>query len=288
MRCEPISARLRRLRFGLFRHVGRRRRDVLAEKVTQNPLSTKDRGCLVGVSENRKQTRVGQEPATLRGDRRPNGGLRSDRRKPVVSGQPIVHEAEARREKLARRNRARGEFAKQEQRLLTHGAAQVLVERLEDDGIGRDVLEVALVEPLGSEVLDERCRLRIGHEATHLSAKVVLIGELVGSGSAKELGVGHRAPEEIGEARSHLVAVQDARSGRRWIAIVFEAIEKARREEHCLQNPPERLVGGVTGCYARGIQLDEPRSLRVGEGLAPRSGDERVEHRRHTRLFLRC
>src|SRR5450432_3838017 len=245
VRLEPFSTGLRRHRGGLLRDVGGRGGNVLAEKLSQNPLSTQYRGRFVGVGKDGEQAGVGQQTTALPGDGRPNGGLRTDRRKTIVSCQSIVHEAEVGGEELPRRDGPRGNFAKQEKGLLAHGTAQVFVERLEDRGIGRDVVEVALIEPLGSEVLDERCGLWIGHEATYLSANVVFIRELVGSGCAKELFVGHRAPHEVRQARSELVTIERARSGRHWIAIVLDAKEKPRRKKHDLKNAPERLIAAV-------------------------------------------
>ena len=69
---------------------------------------------------------------------------------------------------------------------------------------GGDEQHPVRAEPLIVEVHDGRARLRIVEHPPRLPLDAGPRGQLSGRGGREQLGVGHRVPEEVGEARGQL------------------------------------------------------------------------------------
>ena len=82
--------------------------------------------------------------------------------------------------------------------------AEVIVEigKLPDSGV--DGAEIAQVEPLLGEVVDQRLRPLVGQHPPHLLLEHPLASELAAHSHVEQLFVGNTAPEEKREPRREL------------------------------------------------------------------------------------
>ena len=76
-----------------------------------------------------------------------------------------------------------------------------------------DALDVARLQPLADEVLDQRLGARVGQHPLHL--RVEVLAQLAALGEPEQLVVRHRGPEEIGEPRGQRVFVDERMTFRR-------------------------------------------------------------------------
>ena len=81
--------------------------------------------------------------------------LAVDARDAVVAGQPLVDEGVIRVQQIDHAAIRRKLAVDEELGLAAHRVAQVLVELVEDVGVGRVLADVAQLEPLAGEILDE-------------------------------------------------------------------------------------------------------------------------------------
>ena len=76
-----------------------------------------------------------------------------------------------------------------------------------DEGVDVDAVDVADLEPLPDEVLDERLGAGIGEHALYLGVEV--LAQFAFLGETEELGIRHGGPEEIAEARGERVFIDE-------------------------------------------------------------------------------
>ena len=88
--------------------------------------------------------------------------------------------------------------------LAPERVAQVVVEVGELVGVGRDVLQVADVQPLPREVLHQRVGVRVGQHAPHLRLEHRRLAQASRRGQIEQRVVGHAAPEEERQPRRQL------------------------------------------------------------------------------------
>ena len=168
---QPLADRTRlgacRLLEG--RHVRRRRRRRRAEQVLENPLAAQCRRRAVGVRGGQQDAALAQQPAARLAGQRHAAELRAvDARQAVVLGQPLVHEGVVGGHQVEHVAIFAHDAAEEELGLAAEGVAQIVVEVGELVGVGRDVLQVADVQPLPGEVLHQRDGLGVGEHAAHL------------------------------------------------------------------------------------------------------------------------
>ena len=122
------------------------------------------------------------------------------------------------------------DLGEEELRLLDHRRTDRVVEAREHHRIGRDRGELAELQPLQAEALGQVAGARILEEAARLGFEVGR--ELLGVGQLEEFVVGHRAPEEIAEARSQGELADRMRVlGGRGV-VLFGAEDELRRSQH--------------------------------------------------------
>ena len=85
--------------------------------------------------------------------------------------------------------------------LLEHRRPQRLVEIREQNRVGREILELARLQPLSGEVLGQGAGPGVTEHPPGLGSQRIDAPELSGGGQSKELVIGHAAPEEVREPR---------------------------------------------------------------------------------------
>ena len=127
--------------------------------------------------------------------------------------------------------------AGQEQRgLLPERLDQVVVEVGERYRVAGHVLQVAQVQPLDGEVVDERPRARLGQHAPDLRLQHRRGGQRALLGRIEQRLVRDAAPEEERQARGDLHVAQAVRlSGGGTGGVAFHAQEEIGVDEHPLQ-----------------------------------------------------
>ena len=93
---------------------------------------------------------------------------------------------------------------------LLHRRAQRLVEVGKHALVGRGDFQVAQLQPLAGEVLDQRLRLGVGQHPLDLPLEVVALAQRAAPGQREQLVVGHAAPQEVRQPRGQLVVVERA------------------------------------------------------------------------------
>ena len=99
------------------------------------------------------------------------------------------------------------------------------------------------LQPLHGETLGERLRLVVGEHPPDLFLEFHRVRQLARVGQLEELVVGHRTPQEVAEAHREFVVVhRDARRLAGGSALLFDAIEELRRDEHRLEHRPDTVL----------------------------------------------
>ena len=153
----------------------------------------------------------------------------------------VVHVVEVGREPLGERAVLGEEILKPHVPLRHHRVGErgrVRRENLRDGAVGD---EVADVQPLPSEALDEGARLGVGDHSIDLRLEHRGLEQIAALGSIEQRGVRHRAPVEVREARGQLVARQRVRLDGARGRIVLDAIEKIGRRQHRPHGEPDRF-----------------------------------------------
>jgi len=122
------------------------------------------------------------------------------------------------------------DLGEEQLRLLDHRRAHRVVESREHRRVGRDRGKLAELEPLEAEALGQIARARVLEQAARLGFEVG--GKLLRVGQLEELVVGHRAPEEITQARGQGELADRMRVlGGRGL-VLFGAEDELRRSQH--------------------------------------------------------
>ena len=94
------------------------------------------------------------------------------------------------------------------------------------------IVELAQLEPLRGEVLDERGRARVGEHAPHLPLERDRLVQPARGRGGEQLVVGNAAPKKKRQARRELeIADAVARAGRHTFGLSLEPIEEPRIDE---------------------------------------------------------
>jgi hypothetical protein len=161
---------------------------------------------------------------------------------------------------------------------------QVLVEVL---GVGLHVIELAQIQPLTGEVLDDGVRFRVGEHARDLLLQYLRIAEAPLCSDVEQLIVWDAAPQEERQPRGEIgvadaIGLTDSQRGR----FVFRAVHESWRDENARQC---LLDAGVeVGRLAAGlIEVHERRELGCAHRPSVRAARERREDRSRTSVFAR-
>ena len=140
--------------------------------------------------------------------------------------------------------------------------------------VGREHADAVELEPLAGEVVDEAAGALVREQAVDLLAKVFAL-ELAGLGRGEETVVRHRAPDEVGEARSEF-PVRELFAGLR---LAFDEIDEVARRQHALEGDAVGLGGFLAGGPLGGVGFDVLSHLFGGDRAAPGAFGE------HTQFF---
>src|ERR1700761_2987190 len=108
----------------------------------------------------------------------------------------IVQITEVSAEQIFDGQRMMQEFAEKQLRFARQLAASAIVEAAQRR-VDLMIIERAQEQPLAREVIDQRARTRIGEHTLGLPREPRRALELAALGGAKELRVGHGAPQKI-------------------------------------------------------------------------------------------
>ena len=269
MLLHPLAQRRRIAAVVLLerRHVGRRRRRGRTEQGLQHPLPAQhDRGP-VGVRRDGEQARVAQQPVTpVVGPLRAAEPAAVDAGNPVVPGELLVQVRVVRPEQL--RNRpVLAHLALEEQlRLAHHRGPQRIVESGEQRAVGILRVDVADLQPLPDEVVQEPRGAAIGEHAPDLVGEDSRIAEAAARGQVEQFVVRDALPEEEGQAGGQLEIAQTVDgAGPRIHRMPLDAQQEAR---HRQQGFERSLDPGLE--VARGATLPVDRQQRLDVGLVHR------------------
>ena len=174
---------------------------------------------------------------------------------------------------------AANERQEEQRRLVAHrghqrvGAPRV-VDRVEPDP-GADVLEA---EPLGREAGAEGVGLRVVEHPVDLRFEHRRVAQRAAAGEAAQLGVRHRGPEEIGEARGEVPVADAVRPGSVGRRRRLDAQQEPRRDQHRLQHHLHRVLERLARPPRRAVAVEGPGDV-PGAGRAPPGAfQEPAEH----------
>ena len=149
-------------------------------------------------------------------------------------------------------------------RLPTHRLPQVLVEVRKLDGIGRGAGEVAEIEPLPSEVVDECSRARVPQHPPHLRVEHARVGKAPLRRLIEQLVVGNAAPQEERKARRQLqVAEGPHLAGHVSRGVALDAEQELGTHENPLQRPPDAVLESAVAA-TRLVELEQHLQVRLG------------------------
>jgi hypothetical protein len=231
------------------RHVWRRRRRRSAEDVFEQPLAAQDRRGAVGIGRDGQEAGMAEQPAALRVAER-------DAAEPaaghvwhaIVARQPLVQERVVRGQELADRAIVANLTLEEELGLLAERLAQRLVEFGKQVGVGHGVPEVAQLEPLRGEVLDQRAGPFVGQHPPHLALEHGGVAQRSARRQVEQFVVRDAAPEKEREPGGQLHAGQAVRHARldvEWIEL--EAEQEVGADQDALQRRFDSTVERAAG-----------------------------------------
>ena len=227
------------------RHVVGRRRRRHADDVLEHPLAAQHRRRAMRVRGGQQDGALAQQAAPRVVGQRDAAELAAvDPWHVVVPREPLVDEAVVRGHQIEDIAVLVDDAAEEQLDLADHRATQVVVEVGELERIGLLVAQVAEVQPLAGEILDERMRLRVREHAPHLPIQHRRLLQLAFRRRVEQVVVRDAAPEE------------ERQPGR--------------------QREVRQPIGGA-GSDARRIGLDAQQELRARENAAQRHVDAAVE-----------
>src|SRR5262249_61594846 len=161
-----------------------------------------------------------------------------------VLRQPLVDERVVRAQQFQRATIIAQNVAEQHLRLAAEALANVVVEVREHQQVGRDLrLEVAKLEPLAGEVIDESIRALIRDHPLHLRCKYAGPSELTRRGQIEQALVGDATPQEEGQARREIYVANRVRGARPDTGgVAFPAVKELRARKHTSQAAQGGLV----------------------------------------------
>ena len=196
---------------------------------------------------------------------------------PVVPREPLVHEGVIRADEIEHAAVFAHDRLEKHFRLAFHRRAQRPVPIREGFCVRLHDFQIAQLQPLTGEVFHQLAGLRIGQHAPHLR------GQIFAQSPALRLGVegvvGHRAPQEIGQARGQRPLADGSRGlGVIRLGLQLAAEKKMRRDKDRGQRGLHRLFE-VRALFLRLLTdpekaLDLRRGERTAEGALAKAGED--------------
>ena len=181
---------------------------------------------------------------------------------PVMPGQALVDERVVGRHQVEDAAVLVHDGREEELGLLAEGLAQVVVEVRELVGVRRDGAEVAQMQPLAGEVLDERGAACVRQHPPHLGAQHRRLAQAALGGQRQQFLVGNRAPQEERQPRRQFEIADGPRlSGREAGGVVLDAEDERRAREQAAQR---QLDAGVERSLLPAFleEGEQPRAVR--------------------------
>ena len=119
-----------------------------------------------------------------------------------------VHHGPVRVQELAQREAAGEHFTEEGLRLADHATLQRLVVVGVELLVGLEHADLSQAQPLRGKGVCEALRTRIGQETRDLLREHRLVAELALLGEGEQLGIRHRVPEQVGQARRDLPVIE--------------------------------------------------------------------------------
>ena len=148
---------------------------------------------------------------------------------PIVSGQGAIDHGEFRIDELQRTGVGPQDLAEKMLGLQAHIILEQVIEVRMVLRVDRHALEPREVQPLVSEIPHELPGARIVQHTLHLATKRSGLPQLAGLRQRKELLIGHRAPQEVGQARGEFPVIEGANP---LFPPRFNQVEKLGRHQH--------------------------------------------------------
>ena len=166
-----------------------------------------------------------------------------DVRHAVVAGEPLVDERVVGAQHVEHAAVAAELVLEEQLRLAAERGAQVVVEVGKQRRVGGRRAQVAQIQPLAPEILDERLRARIVEHPRHLPVDLVRVVQPPLRGQRNQLLVGRAAPEEERQPRGQ-VDVPDAvrRTGHGIRGVVLDAEQELGRYQQGLERPADPFL----------------------------------------------
>ncbi len=157
-----------------------------------------------------------------------------DARDAVVLGQPLVHERVVGAQQLERAAVLAHDVAEEQLGLAAERLPDVVVEIREQQQVGRDLrLQVAQLQPLTGEIVDQGIGAFVRDHAAHLRGQHARLAQSAGRGQIQQRLVRDAAPEEERQARGELqVADWLCRTRPGAGRIAFDSIQERRARQN--------------------------------------------------------
>ena len=201
-----------------------------------------------------------------------------DSRDAVKAGQALVEEGVIGVQQLEHAAVILDDIPNKQLGLAAHRLAQALVEHREALQVRPDHVDILELEPLPGEILDQRGRLLIAQHPFDLSLEYGRLAQTALSGDSQELGVGHAAPQKVGEARGKFIRADGCRglSGDR--PIPLDAIQKIRRHQRGLERRGDALLERVALLAGHSKESEELVDFFRRRGTAIRAAGEACQN----------
>ena len=203
-----------------------------------------------------------QAPAVLVGQRHAAEMASVHTRNAVVARELLVDKRVVRREQLGDAAIRLQLIVEKQLRLSHECRSQVVVEPREPRvRIGRQQPDVARLQPLAEEVVDQRsARARIGEHASHLLIEHAGLAQLARDREVEQLVVRNAAPQEERQTRGELDVGETIRgSGSDFAGIGLDAEQKIRADQQTL----ERRADAVVEISARRTLIEAHQRLDI-------------------------
>lgn len=257
-----------------------RRRGRRVEEIFEDPAAAQNRGGAGGVTGSSEHAGMGEDAAAA-----PGGGHvdatefgPDDAGNAIEACQAFIEKGVRSRQDVGDAAIVADEIEEEEGGFLLHGMAQAFIEVGELFDIGLHGVDVAVLKPLASEIINESAGALVLEHAADLSAKGGGLAEGTEGGEAKERGVGGAAPEKVAETGGEFVVADGSKilAGQGG-AILLDAEEEMGTDEDGLEGGGNAFGEGIAGVSGQGKNFQEGSSLtwaqRAAEGIAGKGGD---------------
>ena len=192
-----------------------------------------------------------------------------------MARQAFVEERVVRADEIEHAPVFRDDALEEQLALRLERVPQIGVELGEEIRIGQDLLQIAQIQPLAGEILDQRFGTLIGEHPFHLRFERRGIAQLAVFGETKQLIVRDAAPEEERQPRGELeIADAVGRALRRLRRIALDAEQEFRIDEDPLHRGFDAVLETAFAASLF-VEAHDVLDVRVGDRPAIRAAHQR-------------